>query len=73
MHLQVVANVTAAELARRLEKEGVILADFFAGGWVGWSGCVMAGRSADHGLQVEEGGGGVGPHTGSNPYTPHPH
>lgn len=29
--LQVVANVTAAELARRLEKEGVVVVSFFAG------------------------------------------
>lgn len=29
--VQVVSNVTAAELARRLEKEGVVVVSFFAG------------------------------------------
>ena len=32
---QVVANVSAAELARRLEKEGVVIVSFFAGAWTG--------------------------------------
>lgn len=42
--LQVVANVTAAELARRLEKEGVVVLSFFAGGRAGAGGVTTKGK-----------------------------
>ena len=48
---QVVTNVTASELTRRLDKEGVIVASFFAGGQSKrgeshWRGAVCSGAVA---------------------------